>query len=116
MVVSSYQRGLWAEKAACWYLRLKGYRILEQRFNTPGGEIDMIATRGKTLVFAEVKYRPTHNLGICAITPRQQQRIACAAQYFLQKNRMRWIIHRFDVIVLDRLYRIKHIQDAWRLY
>ena len=45
------------ETLAAWFLRLKGYRILESRYKTPVGEIDLIARRWGTTVFVEVKSR-----------------------------------------------------------
>jgi len=40
-------------------LRLRGWRILAQRARVPGGEVDLIARRGRTLAFVEVKQRST---------------------------------------------------------
>jgi len=50
-------RGRGAETMACWYLRLRGWRILARRARVPGGEVDVVARRGRTLVFVEVKAR-----------------------------------------------------------
>src|SRR6476469_9051025 len=49
------KRGRGAETLACWYLRLTGWRILARRARVPGGEVDVIARRGRTLAFVEVK-------------------------------------------------------------
>ena len=38
-------------------LEKKNYRIIEQNFNSSAGELDIIASTGKTLVFIEVKTR-----------------------------------------------------------
>ena len=46
-----------AEGLSAWGLRLKGYRILARGFRVPVGEIDIIARRGRVLVFVEVKAR-----------------------------------------------------------
>lgn len=48
-----------AEAAAALFLRLKGYRILARRYCVNGGEIDLIAQRFDSIVFVEVKIRPT---------------------------------------------------------
>ena len=45
------------ERCAEWYYRLHGYRILARNFRVRGGELDLVARRGKTVVFAEVKTR-----------------------------------------------------------
>ncbi len=55
------RRGRGAETLACWYLRLKGWRILARRARVPGGEVDIVARRGRTLAFVEVKARASED-------------------------------------------------------
>ena len=55
-------------------LMAKGYRILGLRAKTPKGEIDLIALRGRRLVFVEVKRRLTLEDAEASITPRQRER------------------------------------------
>ena len=97
----SDRTGRAAEAAAAWLLRLKGFRILERRFATPVGEIDLVACRGDLLVFVEVKRRGEVTVATEAILPRQQQRVARAAETYLQRRpaarRMRC---RFDMIAV----------------
>lgn len=45
------------------YLLSNGYKILRQNFYYKGGEIDLIAAKGKSLYFVEVKYRKNSNFG-----------------------------------------------------
>src|SRR4029079_1847684 len=45
------KRGRGAETIACWYLRLHGWRILARRARVPGGEVEVIARRGRTVAF-----------------------------------------------------------------
>src|SRR3569623_2687941 len=80
---TSFQTGLSAERRACLYLNAKGYRILARRYRTPHGEIDVVAKRRATLVFAEVKARGTLDAAAYSVTPRQQPRIAAAASLWL---------------------------------
>lgn len=49
--------GRYGEELACKYLENKGYRVLQQNYRKPWGEIDIIAKEKKTglLVFVEVK-------------------------------------------------------------
>ena len=51
------KRGRGAETLACWWLRLHGWRILARRARVPGGEVDIVARRRRTLAFVVVKAR-----------------------------------------------------------
>lgn len=95
----SYKTGLWAEELGALTLRLKGHRILEKRYKTPGGEIDLITETFDHLVFVEVKARPTVMEAAYALTPRQQSRLQTAALYYLQKNPSSKKC-RFDVLLV----------------
>ncbi len=43
------------ERTAEEYLCRKGYRIITANYRAEGGEIDLVAKKGRTLVFVEVK-------------------------------------------------------------
>ncbi|MEK9708822.1 MAG: YraN family protein [Alphaproteobacteria bacterium] len=73
MRVRADRRGHFAERIACWWLRLAGYQIVARRWRAVTGEIDLIAKRRRLLVFVEVKYR-FDSQHIAAPTPRQCQR------------------------------------------
>lgn len=111
----AYGRGLWAESAAAWLLRLKGYRILARRWRTPVGEIDLIARKGRLVVFVEVKRRAVQGAALDALTPRQMRRIERAAFAFLQRNAaLADCDLRFDLVVVAPGRRPHHMIDAWR--
>lgn len=75
--------GLDAEWFAGILLAIKGYRVLETRYRAPGGEVDIIAQRGGTLVFVEVKARPDLDAAALAITPAKLARLGRAAAHYL---------------------------------
>lgn len=108
------KKGRNAESLATWWLRLQGYKILARREKTPKGEIDIIACRGKTIVFIEVKARSSFTLGVQSITPRQIRRIISAAQYWLatRKNQQNYSC-RFDIMLIKPYLLIKHIKNAF---
>jgi putative endonuclease len=81
-----HRKGLVAEHLAAWHLRLRGWRIVAQRFKTPVGEIDLIARRGKQLAFIEVKARRHRHDAASAIHIKNQQRVVRAAQWFLSAH------------------------------
>jgi putative endonuclease len=81
--VRAYCRGLFAETLAAFLIRLKGHRIVAQRYRTPVGEIDLVALKGRRLAFIEVKRRKTRDDAAWTIPTRQKRRIVRAAQYWL---------------------------------
>lgn len=108
----AYLKGQQAEQIAAFYLRLKGYKILENRFKTPGGEIDLVASKGKTLVAIEVKRRATLEEASMALTSFQQQRIQRALLYYLRRTSSPLDL-RFDVILISPWKWPCHIRGAW---
>ena len=104
-----------AEIISAWLLRLKGYRILAQRFKTPVGEIDLIAKRASIIAFVEVKARPSAAAAMESVSARQRRRIARAALLFLQKRpHLAKLQIRFDVILVTPGKWPDHLVDAWR--
>ena len=109
------RRGRGAEALAAVLLILKGHRILARRARTPVGEIDLIARKGPTLIFAEVKARATLDAGAQALVPRQRQRIARAAEAFVRaRPGLAGLDWRFDLIVVAGGWRLRHLKDVWR--
>lgn len=111
---NTYKKGIWAERYAALYLILKGYRILKRRYKTKVGEVDLIARRGNTTVFVEVKAHGTYEKGAEAVTLPSQRRITSAAQLFIASdNKDTGQNMRFDVIVVHNLFLITHLKNAW---
>ncbi|MDQ0392477.1 YraN family protein [Labrys monachus] len=99
---TAFRFGLGAEARAAWLLRLKGYRILARRFKTQAGEIDLVASRGDTLVFIEVKGRLDAASAYEAITPAQRRRIAAAARIWLARHPGHMAMtQRFDAVFVS---------------
>src|SRR3546814_1059833 len=73
-------RGRRAERRAAWWLRLHGWRILGERLRVPTGEVDLIARRGRTLAFVEVKWRDRVEDLDFAIDAWRLRRVAAAAE------------------------------------
>lgn len=97
----AFRRGLAGEAVAAWYLRLKGYRILAWRYRTAAGEIDLVARRGRTLVFVEVKARSGLAGAEDPVTAESGRRIAAAADVYLARNpRLAVLDQRFDLLVV----------------
>ncbi len=98
-------------RAARWY-RLRGYRILGTNVWAGGNELDVIARRGRRLVFCEVKSKGGPGFGdpIEMVTLEKQRRLRRAAQAWLQAHPdARELTVSFDVIVVrgSRLARVR---------
>lgn len=106
--------GRTAESLAALLLRLKFYRLLERRYKTPVGEIDLIARRGNTIAFVEVKRRPDANAGLAAVTPTAQARLLRAAEAWLARHpEATDCTLRFDVIVVSPRRLPLHLRAAF---
>ncbi len=107
-------RGKAGEERAAQFLQSAGYHIWERNYRSQYGEIDLIVSQEKTLVFAEVKARSYKAFGgpIAAVTPAKQKRIVQTAQHYIQEKGLKFDSIRFDVLcVLPD--EIEHIQNAF---
>ena len=95
--------GISGEDLACAELQRRGYAIVERRYRTRFGEIDIIAKDGGTLVFVEVKARMTQEFGgaAAAMTGWKQRRIARMAADYLARWHLIDCPCRFDVVAID---------------
>jgi putative endonuclease len=110
----AFQLGISAESRAAAYLIAKGFRILARRFRTPVGEIDIIARRRQLLVFVEVKARNDLDEAAESLSPRQQRRIAAAAEAWLAVNGSDGFRDiRFDAILVAPGKLPRHIPGAF---
>ncbi len=119
---NSHRIGLEMEELAARYLEYKGYTVLERRYRSRLGEIDLIAEWRDLLIFVEVKYRKDLEGGRPALTvsPLKQQKIRKTAMMYWQQYCRRMsgtdVSCRFDVIELwqeNGKYRVHHYQNAF---
>jgi len=107
------QRGRGAETLACWWLRLKGWRIVARRARCPGGEVDIVARRGRTLAFVEVKARNSETAAAHSLDPYRLRRVAVAAERLTPRYGK-----GCDTIRIDAMYIVpgrwpQHLPDVW---
>ncbi len=110
----TYDHGIMAEGAAEIFLRAKGYDILERRYKTPVGEVDIIAIDDQYLVFVEVKGRASIDDALYSITPKMRMRINDAANHFIAGH-PQYAQHamRVDVMAVKLPFKIHHLENAF---
>ncbi|MEO1538744.1 MAG: YraN family protein [Pseudomonadota bacterium] len=109
----AHQTGQAGEDAAERLYRAEGYSILARRHRNAGGEIDLIARRGDTYAFIEVKCRRSHDEALHAITPRQLQRLEAAANIYILCEQLGTACDfRFDAVLIDRSCTAQKIENA----
>lgn len=107
------------EEAAARYLRRRGYRILARGQGWKGGELDIVALLGKTIVFVEVRtrqsdvpMRPEESVDL-----NKQRRLTRLAVGYLKRHRLFDYPARFDVIAIvwpeGQKPEIRHVENAF---
>ena len=108
------RRGRGAETLACWFLRLKGWRILARRARVPGGEVDIVARRGRTLAFVEVKARPTSEAADWSLDQYRLRRVAAAAERLAQRYMREGDDVRIDAMFIVPRRLPRHLANVWQ--
>src|SRR3954454_7094894 len=106
--------GKLGEDLACEELRRRGYAILARRYRRRGGELDIVARDGQTVVFVEVKTREgcEYGAGADAVTRIKRRRMASVALDYMARNNLVECACRFDVVSID----VKEEQPRIELY
>jgi putative endonuclease len=103
MTFARQRLGSVGEDLASAALTARGYAILERRYTTERGEIDIIAEDGETLVFVEVRARATGEFGRAAesITDAKKRQVVRMATEYLARHQITNRPCRFDVVAID---------------
>ncbi|WP_188236539.1 YraN family protein [Sphingopyxis sp. LK2115] len=107
-------RGRMAERRAAWWLRLHGWRILGKRLRVPVGEVDLIARRGRTVAFIEVKWRDRAADLDLAIDQYRLRRVAAAAEMLHPRFARPHDAIRIDVMLLAPRRLPRHLIHVWQ--
>jgi putative endonuclease len=111
---TGHNKGMLAETVAALFLRMKGWRIMERRYRTHVGEIDIVAKRYGVVAFIEVKFRRKTEDAAEAIDRINQSRVRRAAELYLMKHTEYTTFEtRFDVVIMAPNTLPEHIENAF---
>lgn len=114
--------GAWGEALAADYLQKKRYKIVATNYRTRFGEIDLIVSNRRYLVFVEVKLRKSDAFANAFeyVDKHKQERLRTTAEIYLSQNETD-LQPRFDVIeiyapegTLTQRPKIHHMEDAFQ--
>jgi putative endonuclease len=114
-----HRLGRYGEELAATYLTDRGLVVLSRNWRCRDGELDVVATDGRSLIVCEVKTRTTADFGDPAefVTPAQMTRIRRATQAWLRRYRVGWCEIRFDVFTVlwpaSGEPRLRHLRGAF---
>ena len=112
--VEAERRGRRGEAFAAWWLRLQGWRIVAQRVKLAVGEVDLVARRGRTVAFVEVKWRRDAAALDTAIDAARLRRVARAAQAIAARHVHDGDTMRIDVILIAPWRLPRRIANVWQ--
>jgi len=103
-----------AETIAAWWLRLHGWSILAMRARVRGGEVDIVARRGRMIAFVEVKARSSGFAAELALDPYRLRRVFAAAAVLFERWRRPGDDMRVDAMLIVPRRWPRHVVNLWR--
>jgi putative endonuclease len=103
MTLLRQQLGETGENLAVSALLARGYAILDRRYRTKHGEIDIVCEHTGVIVFVEVRARASAEFGLAAesVTDRKKRKVTAMAVEYLARHRITNRPCRFDVVAID---------------
>ena len=109
----SYHSGQAAELQVARHYEGDGWRVLERRFKSAAGEIDLALHRNDTVLFVEVKRARTHGIAASRISLQQITRINQSAKIFVDEHLSGQNFEmRLDAALVDQKGEIQIFPDA----
>ena len=108
-------KGARYEEQAALFLKASGFEILDRNWSCPMGELDIVARKGDTVVFVEVRARsnPAYGSPADSVTPAKRAKLIKAAMAYLKARRPAAESFRFDFIGIVPGSAPEHIEDAF---
>ena len=104
--------GAAAERRATWHLRRRGWRIVARNWVGGGGELDIVASRWRTLLVVEVRHRVESADALASIDRAKLERTLSAARALIRANQLQRYRLRIDVIASDARGRLVRRRDV----
>lgn len=117
--MSTHSDGAAAEAMVARHLEALGWEVADRNWRGRGGELDIVAFDGPTLVFVEVKARAgrSHGLPEEAVAGVKQERLARTALEYVRSKGLADRTMRFDVAAVEgasvRLIRAAFEAGGW---
>ena len=109
----SYHSGQAAELQVARHYERDGWRVLQHRFKSAAGEIDLAFHRNDTVLFVELKRARTHDIAASRISLQQIARINQSAEIFVDEHLSGQNFEmRLDASLVDQKGEIQIIPDA----
>ena len=80
----------------------------------PGGEVDLVARRGRIVAFVEVKQRATADAAAWALDEYRLRRVAMAAQKLAQRYAREGDDIRIDALFIVPGQLPRHLPNVWQ--
>src|SRR5689334_21686493 len=118
MTTGRKQTGNQGEAIAARFLEDTGYTIVDKNWHCASGELDIVARKGDTLVFVEVKtcHGDSVDAAFMQITPAKRRKLVASAYNYVSAKQQESLLTRIDVIGIALPGQakpvIEHVEDA----
>ncbi len=103
-----------------WYLRFRGYHLLDRNYMVGHREIDLIMRKRNLIIFVEIKSRKNLNSSFLPrwkVNYKKQRNIISASRYYLKSKRLKNVSYRYDIAEVDlSTHRITYLPNAFGVY
>lgn len=111
--------GRYGEDLACEELEKRGHTVIERRYRTKHGDIDIVTRHGGYTCFVEVRARSSGSFGDPSesVGSQKQQRLVWMAVDYVARHHLDNSPCRFDVVSVETELeppRITVFEDAFR--
>lgn len=112
--------GARGERMVLWYLRFRGYHLLDRNYMVGHREIDLIMRKRNLIIFVEIKSRKNSNSAFLPrwkVNYKKQRNIISVSRYYLKSKRLKNVSYRYDIAEVDlSTHKITYLPNAFSVY